>query len=192
VKAASLPSPSDTRSRYSKQTMRNNVLVRWNSLDPATAAREALPCCGSQAWATALAARRPIADEASLIEASTSIWLALPEEAWQKAFDSHPRIGQTHAQTHATEESLRFSAQEQRTALSEDETIRLTFEEANRRYEQKFGRIFIVCATGKTSAEMLAILETRMKNDIATELREAAEQQRQITELRLHRWLESE
>jgi 2-oxo-4-hydroxy-4-carboxy-5-ureidoimidazoline decarboxylase len=172
--------------------MRNNVLVRWNSLDPATAAREALPCCGSQAWATALAARRPIADEASLIEASTSIWLALPEEAWQEAFDSHPRIGQTHAQTHATEESLRFSAQEQRTALSEDETIRLTFEEANRRYEQKFGRIFIVCATGKTSAEMLAILETRMKNDIATELREAAEQQRQITELRLHRWLESE
>jgi 2-oxo-4-hydroxy-4-carboxy-5-ureidoimidazoline decarboxylase len=172
--------------------MRNNVLVRWNSLDPATAAREALPCCGSQAWATALAARRPIADEASLIEASTSIWLALPEEAWQEAFDSHPRIGQTRAQTHATEESLRFSAQEQRTALSEDETIRLTFEEANRRYEQKFGRIFIVCATGKTSAEMLAILETRMKNDIATELREAAEQQRQITELRLHRWLESE
>lgn len=172
--------------------MRNNVLARWNSLDAATAAREALPCCGSQGWATALAARRPIADEASLIEASTSIWLALPQEAWQEAFDSHPRIGQTHAQTHATEESLRFSAQEQRTALSENETARLAFEEANRRYEQKFGRIFIVCAAGKTSAEMLAILETRMKNDVATELREAAEQQRQITELRLHRWLESE
>jgi 2-oxo-4-hydroxy-4-carboxy-5-ureidoimidazoline decarboxylase len=172
--------------------MRNNVLARWNSLDAATAAREALPCCGSQAWATALAARRPIADEASLVEASTSIWLALPEEAWQEAFDSHPRIGQTHAQTHATEESLRFSAQEQRTALSKDETARLAFEEANRRYEQKFGRIFIVCATRKTAAEMLTILETRMKNDVATELREAAEQQRQITELRLHRWLESE
>jgi 2-oxo-4-hydroxy-4-carboxy-5-ureidoimidazoline decarboxylase len=172
--------------------MRNNVLARWNSLDAATAAREALPCCGSQGWATALAARRPIADEASLIEASTSIWLALPQEAWQEAFDSHPRIGQTHAQTHATKESLRFSAQEQRTALSENETARLAFEEANRRYEQKFGRIFIVCAAGKTSAEMLAILETRMKNDVATELREAAEQQRQITELRLHRWLESE
>jgi 2-oxo-4-hydroxy-4-carboxy-5-ureidoimidazoline decarboxylase len=172
--------------------MRNNVLARWNSLDAATAAREALPCCGSQGWATALAARRPIADEASLIEASTSIWLALPQEAWQEAFDSHPRIGQTHAQTHATEESLRFSAQEQRTALSKDETARLAFEEANRRYEQKFGRIFIVCAAGKTFAEMLAILETRMKNDVATELREAAEQQRQITELRLHRWLESE
>jgi 2-oxo-4-hydroxy-4-carboxy-5-ureidoimidazoline decarboxylase len=192
VKAASFRHPPAARSGYSKQTMRNNVLARWNSLDAATAAREALPCCGSQAWATALAARRPIADEASLVEASTSIWLALPQEAWQEAFDSHPRIGQTHAQTHATEESLRFSAQEQRTALSKDETARLAFEEANRRYEQKFGRIFIVCAAGKTAAEMLTILETRMKNDAATELREAAEQQRQITELRLHRWLESE
>jgi 2-oxo-4-hydroxy-4-carboxy-5-ureidoimidazoline decarboxylase len=171
--------------------MRNKVLARWNSLDPATAEREALPCCGSQAWAAALASRRPIADEASLIETSSSIWLALPEEAWQEAFDSHPRIGQTHAQTHATEESLRWSTQEQRAALSEDGSARLAVEEANRRYEQKFGRIFIVCATGKTSAEILAILEARMKNDAATELREAAEQQRQITELRLHRWLES-
>jgi 2-oxo-4-hydroxy-4-carboxy-5-ureidoimidazoline decarboxylase len=170
----------------------NKVLARWNSLDPVAAAREALPCCGSQAWAAALASRRPIADEQSLIETSSSIWLALPDEAWQEAFNSHPRIGQKHAQTQATGESLRWSAQEQRTALSESDPAKLALEEANRRYEQKFGRIFIVCATGKTAAEMLAILEVRMKNDAAIELREAAEQQRQITQLRLHRWLESE
>jgi 2-oxo-4-hydroxy-4-carboxy-5-ureidoimidazoline decarboxylase len=170
----------------------NKVLTRWNSLDPAAAARETLPCCGSQAWAVGLASRRPIADEASLFEASRRVWLALPPQAWQEAFDSHPRIGQRHAQAHTTGQSLRWSAQEQSTALSEDEATKLALEEANRRYEQKFGRIFIVCATGKTSAEMLAILETRMKNDAATELREAAEQQRQITQLRLHRWLESE
>ncbi len=170
----------------------NKVLARWNSLDPATAAREALPCCGSQAWAAELASRRPIEDEASLMNASTAAWLALPLQAWQEAFDSHPRIGRRHVQGHATEQSLRWSAQEQRTALEKDEANKLALEEANRRYEQKFGRIFIVCATGKTSAEMLAILETRMKNDAATELREAAEQQRQITQLRLRRWLESE
>ena len=172
--------------------MRSKVLDRWNSLDPATAAQEALPCCGSRTWAAAIASCRPIADEAALIEASTSIWLALPEEAWQEAFDSHPRIGQSLPQTSATEESLRLSELEQRAALSQDETIRLALKEANHRYEQKFGRIFIVCATGKTSAEMLSILEARMKNDAATELREAAEQQREITQLRLHRWLESE
>jgi 2-oxo-4-hydroxy-4-carboxy-5-ureidoimidazoline decarboxylase len=170
----------------------NKVLARWNSLDPEAAAREALPCCGSLAWAVALAKRRPIADESFLIETSESIWQHLPEEAWQEAFNSHPRIGQSHAQTHATKESLRWSAHEQRAAVSEDEAMKLALEEANRRYEQKFGRIFIVCATGKTSAEILAILEARMKNDAATELREAAEQQRKITQLRLHRWLESE
>jgi 2-oxo-4-hydroxy-4-carboxy-5-ureidoimidazoline decarboxylase len=96
----------------------NRVLARWNSLDPDAAALEALPCCGSHAWSCALASRRPIADEASLLVISSSIWLALPEEAWQEAFNSHPRIGQTHAQTHATEESLRWSAQEQRVSLS--------------------------------------------------------------------------
>ncbi len=142
------------------------------------------PCCGSQAWAAALASRRPITDEPSLLEVSRAIWHALPQEAWQEAFDSHPRIGQTHAQKHATAESLRWSAQEQRTALSEDDATQLALAEANRRYEEKFGRIFIVCASGKTAAEMLTILEARMKNDPATELHEAAEQQRLITELR--------
>jgi 2-oxo-4-hydroxy-4-carboxy-5-ureidoimidazoline decarboxylase len=170
----------------------NKVLARWNSLDPATAAREALPCCGSQAWADALASRRPIADELSFIETSSDVWLGLPEEAWQEAFDSHPRIGQKNAQSHTTKESLRWSAQEQRTAVCEGDATKLALEEANRRYEQKFGRIFIVCAAGKTSAEILALLEARMENDAATELHEAAEQQRQITQLRLHRWLESE
>jgi 2-oxo-4-hydroxy-4-carboxy-5-ureidoimidazoline decarboxylase len=169
----------------------NNVLARWNSLDSVAAAREILPCCGSEAWAAALAAERPIADEASLTKVSSSIWLTLPKEAWQQAFDSHPRIGQKYAQTHATEESLHWSAQEQRTALSADEAAKITIETANHRYENRFGRIFIVCASGKTPAEILAILEKRMHNDDATELLEAAEQQRQITELRLRRWLES-
>lgn len=169
----------------------NNALARWNSLDPAAAAREVLPCCGSQAWASALASSRPIADVETLVETSNRLWLALPEEAWQQAFDSHPRIGQSQAQTRTTEESLRWSAQEQSAALSDDESTKHALEEANRRYEQKFGRIFIVCAAGRTSAEILTILEARMKSDATTELREAAEQQRQISQLRLLRWLES-
>ncbi|MEO6805335.1 MAG: 2-oxo-4-hydroxy-4-carboxy-5-ureidoimidazoline decarboxylase [Edaphobacter sp.] len=172
--------------------MENKVLARWNSLDPVAAAREVLPCCGSEAWAVALASKRPISNEACLIEASSSIWRTLPERDWQEAFNSHPRIGQSHAQTHVTAESLHWSAQEQRTALSSNDATKLALEEANRGYELKFGRIFIICATGKTSSEILTILEARMKNDASTELHEAAEQQRQITQLRLHRWLESE
>ncbi|MGH9597705.1 MAG: 2-oxo-4-hydroxy-4-carboxy-5-ureidoimidazoline decarboxylase [Edaphobacter sp.] len=172
--------------------MENKVLARWNSLDPAAAAREALPCCGSEAWAVALASKRPIPNETSLIETSSSIWRTLPERDWQEAFNSHPRIGQSRAQTLATAESLHWSTQEQRTALSSNDATKLALEEANRRYEQKFGRIFIVCAAGKTSSEILTILEARMKNDALTELHATAEQQCQITQLRLHRWLESE
>jgi 2-oxo-4-hydroxy-4-carboxy-5-ureidoimidazoline decarboxylase len=166
----------------------NDMLARWNSLDAEAAAREALPCCGSQVWAAALAAKRPLADEASLIETSTSVWWSLPELAWHEAFDSHPRIGQKQPVSHATAESLRWSAKEQQTISSED-AARSVLEEANRRYERKFGRIFIVCATGKSSSEILSLLEGRMQNDAATELRESAEQQNQITNLRLKKWL---
>jgi 2-oxo-4-hydroxy-4-carboxy-5-ureidoimidazoline decarboxylase len=170
--------------------MQNQILARWNSLDLVTAAREVLPCCGAQAWAAALASRRPIKDEASLMKESAAVWFALPKEAWKEAFDSHPRIGQTNAQIRATEKSLQWSAEEQSKAVV-DERAKRHLEEANRKYEQRFGRIFILCATGKSSSEILAALEARMKNDAATELREAAEQQQQITELRLRRWLES-
>ncbi len=169
----------------------NDVLFRWNSLDPESATGEILPCCGSQVWAEALTAKRPYTNEAALYETSDTIWRSLPEAAWQQAFDSHPRIGQKHAQTQATKESLRWSAQEQRTALSGDASAKLALEDANHRYEQRFNRIFIVCANGRSSSEILSILEARMNNDPQTELLETAEQQRQITQLRLHRWLES-
>jgi 2-oxo-4-hydroxy-4-carboxy-5-ureidoimidazoline decarboxylase len=115
------------------------------------------------------------------------VWLALPREDWMEAFDSHPRIGQTHAR--ATAQSLAWSAGEQGTP---DEIAKAKLAVGNARYEERFGRIFIVCATGKTPMEMLAILEGRLKNDAESELLEAAEQQRQITQIRLRKWLETE
>jgi 2-oxo-4-hydroxy-4-carboxy-5-ureidoimidazoline decarboxylase len=168
------------------------VLDRWNSLERDVAAAVVLPCCGSRAWAAELAARRPIADEAALLEESFDVWRALPVEAWLEAFDSHPRIGEQRPQGHATKtnESLKSSATEQAVALSADEAAKTALKEANRRYEERFGRIFIICASGKSASEILVALEARMENDDATELREAAEQQRQITALRLKRWLE--
>ena len=89
----------------------------------------------------------------------------------------------------ATPESLNWSSQEQSAAMSPDEAVKEALAEANRRYQEKFGRIFIVCASGRSAAEILAILERRMQNSADVELREAAEQQRQITQLRLRRWL---
>jgi 2-oxo-4-hydroxy-4-carboxy-5-ureidoimidazoline decarboxylase len=170
----------------------NVILEWWNALDAVEAAREVLPCCGSQAWAASLAAQRPFADAAALLNAASEVWLALPEADWMEAFNSHPRIGERHAQTAATDASLKSSAQEQSVAISADDSAKLALAEGNRRYERRFGRIFIICASGRTAQEILTMLELRMKNDDATELREAAEQQRQITQLRLRRWLGGE
>jgi 2-oxo-4-hydroxy-4-carboxy-5-ureidoimidazoline decarboxylase len=165
----------------------NPTLAAWNDLDAPTAAAAILPCNGSQAWADQLAALRPFDTPFDLTCTADIVWRSLDEPAWQQAFDSHPRIGERHAQA-ATNESLALSATEQSAAQLTSIT-QAALAEANRAYEEKFNRIFIVCATGKTAAEMLAILQQRLTNDPATELREAAEQQRQITQLRLRKWL---
>jgi 2-oxo-4-hydroxy-4-carboxy-5-ureidoimidazoline decarboxylase len=165
----------------------NTILARWNALDDEAAAAEILPCCGSMAWARGLAAARPIETVEALSSASDAVWLALPRVDWMEAFDSHPRIGQTHAR--ATAQSLAWSAGEQGTP---DEIAKTKLAVGNARYEERFGRIFIVCATGKTPMEMLAILEERLRNDPETELLEAAEQQRLITQIRLRKWLNPE
>jgi 2-oxo-4-hydroxy-4-carboxy-5-ureidoimidazoline decarboxylase len=167
----------------------NPTLDRWNSLDPASAAAAILPCNGSLAWATQMAALRPFASAFDLTCTADIVWRSLNESEWQQAFDSHPRIGEHHAKS-ATEASLAMSEAEQSAAqLTAD--IQAELAAANRLYEETFGRIFIVCATGKSAAEMLAILRSRLANDPRTELREAAEQQRQITQIRLRKWLAS-
>ncbi|WP_089843959.1 2-oxo-4-hydroxy-4-carboxy-5-ureidoimidazoline decarboxylase [Granulicella pectinivorans] len=165
----------------------NTKLARWNGLDEETAAAEILPCCGSTAWARGVAALRPLETMEALSVTSDTVWAGLAREDWIEAFASHPRIGQTHAK--ATAQSLAWSAREQGTP---DEIAKAKLAVGNARYEERFGRIFIVCATGKTSMEMLAILEGRLKNDDETEMLEAAEQQRLITQIRLRKWLEQE
>jgi len=167
--------------------MLNTILETWNSLDPDSAANAILPCNGSRAWAEQMAALRPFAAPFDLTCTADIIWRSLPEKAWQQAFDSHPRIGEHHAKS-ATTESLKWSAGEQ-SAASPNDDAKAALAAGNRAYEEKFGRIFIVCATGKSAAQMLAILNQRMANDPSTELREAAEQQRQITQIRMRKWL---
>ena len=165
----------------------SDVLEQWNSTSAEAAEAAVLPCCGSRAWARGLAALRPL-DAERLFAASDAVWWSLSESDWQEAFDSHPRIGQAHAKA-ATAESLAWSGGEQRQVDSAAETVKAELAAANREYEEKFGRIFIVCATGKSAETMLELLRNRLRNEAATELREAAEQQRQITRLRLRKWL---
>jgi len=167
----------------------NEVLARWNGLSEVEAEREILPCCGSQAWARGLAARRPLADEATLVGASDAVWNSLSAADWMEAFAKHPRIGQRKAPAEASAKSAAWSEQEQKGVAAADESLQAALAAGNRAYEEKFGRVFIVCGTGKSGEEMLAILRQRLNNDDATELREAAEEQRKITNIRLRKWL---
>ena len=168
----------------------SSVLARWNALPALDAAWEILPCCGSQRWAHALARSRPFSDEAALLAQSDELWWQLDPADWDEAFSSHPRIGEKKAPDSATKRSAQWSGQEQGEVTQSREDIQERLRRANEQYEQRFGRIYIVCATGKSADEMLAILYRRLENDEASELREAAEQQRQITQLRLRKWFE--
>jgi 2-oxo-4-hydroxy-4-carboxy-5-ureidoimidazoline decarboxylase len=167
------------------------VLDRWNALPPSSAAEEILPICGSKAWAHGMASRRPIFDEAPLLSACDEVWWALAEADWNEAFSSHPKIGEATAKEALFSRPAQWSAEEQRSVAQAESNLKIALAEGNRRYEERFHRIFIVCATGKSSQEILAILERRLQNDHRTELREAAEQQRQIAHLRLKKWLSS-
>jgi len=167
------------------------VLVRWNRLQPDKAAEEILSCCGSKAWAHGMAARRPLLEESTLLAASDEVWKGLSESDWTEAFRSHPRIGDSHSPAAAPPQSAAWSGEEQRKVGTAGEHIKIALTEGNRAYEQKFNRIFIVCATGKSAPEILDILWRRLSNDEKTELHEAAEQQRQIAHLRLKKWLTS-
>lgn len=157
--------------------------VDWlNGLDAQSAEAELLACCGSRAWARSMVAERPFADRAALLAHADAVWSRLRAGDWLEAFHAHPRIGEARA--------LR-SEPEQAGARDAGETVLAALAEANRLYEERFGHIFLIRAAGRGAVEMLANLRARLRNDPATELRVAAEQQREITRLRLERLLHS-
>jgi 2-oxo-4-hydroxy-4-carboxy-5-ureidoimidazoline decarboxylase len=166
----------------------NAILAEWNKADEASALEAMIACCGAKRWAAAMVALRPIESVFELSEAADRVWGTMQEADWMEAFACHPRIGERKA-AHATAKSVAWSRQEQSSATSLAEQTRSELAEDNALYEERFGFTYIVCATGKSAEEMLAILKRRLNSDRATELREAAEQQRQITQIRLGKWL---
>jgi OHCU decarboxylase len=166
----------------------NAVLDEWNKADEAAATGAMLACCGARRWATAMVESRPIANVAALSETADRLWATMAEPDWLAAFAIHPRIGERNAASRS-EKSAVWSQQEQAGTDAASNDVLLELAEGNALYEQRFGFSYVVCATGKTADEMLAILKSRLKNDRMAELREAAEQQRQIMQIRLGKWL---
>ena len=165
-------------------------LEEFNALPSARAAQTLLDCCGSKGWAARMAAQRPFMDLNSLCDTADSIWLDLEPADWLEAFGRHPQIGEKSST--GSESSRRWAEDEQAGARVVAENMKTNLTQANQAYQGKFGYIFIVCATGKSAEEILALLEQRLQNDSARELSIAAEQQRLITRLRLEKLLAAE
>jgi OHCU decarboxylase len=166
----------------------NATLAIWNAASEADALDAMLACCGARRWATAMVALRPIASIADLSAAADREWSRMEEADWMQAFACHPRIGDRKP-AHASAKSAAWSAQEQSSTTSAADRVLAELAEGNAIYEHRFGFTYIVCATGKSADEMLAILKRRLNSSRAKELREAAEQQRQIMQIRLGKWL---
>ena len=171
-----------------------NALNRLNALPANEAEAELLACCGATRWVREMAARRPFGSVAELFAAADNICRNLGREDWLEAFSRHPQIGDKSSEKRMEAQagrrlSSRWSAEEQSRTQLNAADVMAQLAEGNRAYRQRFGYIFIVCATGKTAEEMLAILERRLQNDASAELTVAAEEQRQITRLRLEKLL---
>jgi OHCU decarboxylase len=166
----------------------NAVLAAWNEGDESAALEAMLACCAARRWAQAMVALRPISGVESLSLTADEVWSTMEESDWMEAFAAHPRIGERKpAAAGATSEA--WPQQEQSSAASAAEQVLAGLAEGNAQYERLFGFTYIVSATGKSGEEMLAILQRRLGNTRETELREAAEQQRQIMQIRLGKWL---
>lgn len=147
---------------------------------PARAARVALGrCCGARRWVAAMLAMRPFANDAALFAAAERAWWALGRADWLEAFGAHPRIGQHAADVWARNEQAGVS--------EAGEDVRAALAQGNRAYEERFGHVFLIFATGKSATEMLGALRGRLGNDPATELQIAAAEQAKITRLRLEK-----
>lgn len=170
----------------------NAILAAWNKSGESEAQDAVLACCGSKRWAAAMVAMRPIASVAALSEAADRAWSAMLESDWLDAFACHPRIGERNpavVAAHTSAQSSAWSRQEQSPAVTVNESMQAELAEGNQLYEQRFGFTYIVCASGRSADEMLTILKRRLASNRDAELREAAEQQRQIMQIRLGKWL---
>jgi OHCU decarboxylase len=147
-------------------------------------ARAALQrCCGARQWVDGMLAARPFASDAELRAAAERVWWRLGRADWLEAFAAHPRIG---ARGKGEGEAMTdWARHEQAGADGAVEATLAALAQGNRAYEQRFGHVFLICATGRTADEMLGALRGRLTNDPATELRVAAEEQAKITRLRL-------
>lgn len=144
-------------------------------------------CCAAEPWVQGMVDNRPYASRDQLLEQSQRLWPTLTEQDWLQAFEAHPKIGDVDSLRKKYASTKALASGEQAGARQAPEAVLQRLKADNDAYQEKFGFIFIVCATGKSAAEMLELLEARLPNTREQEIENAAREQAKITELRLEK-----
>jgi allantoicase len=175
--------------------------MRWlNALPPAAAAAVLRACVGSGRWVERIARARPFADPETLIAAAEGAAEGLGRQDWLECFALHPRIGGEAPRPDGGLPSAggagaregRFSAEEQSASRETDSETRRALAEGNRRYEERFGHVFLIAAAGRGAREILAELERRSALPAAEEFANAVREERRIAARRLQRLVTGE
>ena len=166
------------------------TLEEFNRLPLAVATTALTQCCAAQAWVQAMTSARPYANLQQLLKTADHIWEGMDETNLLEAFSAHPQIGNVVSLLEKYASTKAMAAGEQSAITTASKTTLEALAQANRTYHEKFGFIFIVCATGKSAQEMLDLLYARLPNSREQELINAAEEQRKITAIRLQKLLE--
>ena len=156
------------------------TLEELNWLDEAALSEALWNCCGSSAWVTGMMELFPVGSETGLYAVASLVWRECTEEDWLEAFRAHPKIG---------ERVTGVTAAEQAGTSGADSKVLEELAEGNKKYFEKFGYIFIVCATGKSAVEMLGLLRERLGNEPEEEILIAMGEQEKITKIRLEKLL---
>lgn len=166
------------------------TLHEFNILPKELLVEELTKCCGSSSWVQRMLPFIPANDMVELLEDAEEQWWLCSEADWKEAFTHHPKIGDMDSLKKKFASTANWASGEQSGVQDANEKTLEALAEGNRLYEEKFGYIFIVCATGKSATEMLELLQERLKNTPEEEIQIAADEQNKITKLRIEKLLQ--
>jgi len=165
------------------------TLETLNTLTVEQAAQTFMQCCTATVWVNAMVKARPFSDKRAMAKQADLAWQELEYADYLEAFDGHPQIGNVATLRKKYANTKALASGEQSSVSQATEQVLVDLTKGNADYLEKFGFIFIVCATGKSAAQMLALLRDRLPNDKAVELANAVEEQRKIFHLRIEKLL---
>ncbi len=164
-------------------------IEQLNHLSVEQARHTFMQCCTSSTWVEAMVKGRPYADQMAIKKHADLAWQELEESDYLEAFDGHPKIGDVNSLRAKYANTKELAGNEQGLVKEASDNVLELLAQGNSDYEQKFGFIFIVCATGKSAQQMSDLLQARIVNNKQQELRNAAEEQRKIFQLRIDKAL---